>query len=87
MMKYLPEEEVLLEIPEEQRFCSKCGGKMKPIEKWDRQNINLYIISFTEIEGRSKREKRYAGLDSDLRFHGKRRKPAGVAPAVLAELY
>ena len=60
---------------------------VKHIEKWDRQNINLYIISFTEIEGRSKREKRYAGLDSDLLFHGKRRKPAEVAPAVLAELY
>lgn len=60
---------------------------VKRIEKWDRQNINLYIISFTEIEGRSKREKRYAGLDSDLLFHGKRRKPAEVAPAVLAELY
>ena len=63
------------------RFTVKC------IEKWDRQNINLYIISFTEIEGRSKREKRYAGLDSNLLFHGKRRKSAGVAPAVLAELY
>ena len=60
---------------------------VKRIEKWDRQNINLYIISFTEIEGRSKREKRYAGLDSNLLFHGKRRKSAGVAPAVLAELY
>lgn len=60
---------------------------VKHIEKWDRQNINLYIISFTEIEGRSKREKRYAGLDSNLLFHGKRRKSAGVAPAVLAELY
>ena len=60
---------------------------VKRIEKWDRQNINLYIISFTEIEGRSKREKRYAGLDSDLLFRGKRRKPAEVAPAVLAELY
>lgn len=33
MMKHLPEEEVLLEIPEEQRLCSKCGGKMKPIGK------------------------------------------------------
>lgn len=33
MLKHLPEEEVLLEIPEEQRLCSKCGGKMKPIGK------------------------------------------------------
>lgn len=33
MLNHLPEEEVLLEIPEEQRICSKCGGKMKPIGK------------------------------------------------------
>ena len=31
MLNHLPEEEVLLEIPEDQRICSKCGGKMKPI--------------------------------------------------------
>ena len=33
MLKHLPEEEVLLEIPEEQLICGKCGGKMKPIGK------------------------------------------------------
>ena len=33
MLNHLPEEEVLLEIPEEQRICSKCGGNMKPIDK------------------------------------------------------
>ena len=33
MLNNLPEEEVLLEIPEDQRLCSKCGGKMKPIGK------------------------------------------------------
>ena len=33
MLNHLPEEEVLLEVPEEQRVCSKCGGKMKPIGK------------------------------------------------------
>ena len=33
MLNNLPEEEVLLEIPEEQRVCSKCSGKMKPIGK------------------------------------------------------
>lgn len=33
MLNHLPEEEVLLEIPEDQRLCSKCGGKMKPIGK------------------------------------------------------
>ena len=33
MLNNLPEEEVLLEVPEEQRLCSKCGGKMKPIGK------------------------------------------------------
>ena len=27
MLNHLPEEEVLLEIPEEQRICGKCGGK------------------------------------------------------------
>ncbi len=33
MLNHLPEEEVLLEIPEEQLVCEKCGGKMKPIGK------------------------------------------------------
>ena len=33
MLNDLPEEEMLLEIPEEQRLCGKCGGKMKPIGK------------------------------------------------------
>lgn len=33
MLNNLPEEEVLLEIPEEQRICGKCGGIMKPIGK------------------------------------------------------
>ena len=33
MLKHLPEEEVLLEIPEDQLVCGKCGGKMKPIGK------------------------------------------------------
>ena len=33
MLNHLPEEEVLLEIPEEQLSCGKCGGKMKPIGK------------------------------------------------------
>lgn len=33
MLNNLPEEEVLLEIPEDQLVCSKCGGKMKPIGK------------------------------------------------------
>ena len=33
MMNNLPVEEVLLEIPEDQRVCDKCGGKMKPIGK------------------------------------------------------
>ena len=33
MMNHLPEEEVLLEVPEDQLVCSKCGGKMKPIGK------------------------------------------------------
>ena len=33
MLSHLPEEEVLLEIPEEQRVCGKCGGTMKPIGK------------------------------------------------------
>ena len=33
MLNHLPEEEVLLEVPEEQLVCSKCGGKMKPIGK------------------------------------------------------
>ena len=33
MLNHLPEEEVLLELPEEQLICSKCGGKMKPIGK------------------------------------------------------
>ena len=33
MLNHLPEEEVLLEIPEDERICGKCGGKMKPIGK------------------------------------------------------
>ena len=33
MLNHLPEEEVLLELPEEQLSCGKCGGKMKPIGK------------------------------------------------------
>ena len=33
MLNNLPEEEVLLEIPEDQLVCDKCGGKMKPIGK------------------------------------------------------
>lgn len=33
MLNNLPEEEVLLEIPEGQLVCGKCGGKMKPIGK------------------------------------------------------
>ena len=33
MLNHLPEEEVLLEVPEDQLVCSKCGGKMKPIGK------------------------------------------------------
>ena len=33
MLNQLPEEEVLLKIPEEQLVCGKCGGKMKPIGK------------------------------------------------------
>ena len=33
MLNHLPEEEVLLEVPEDQLVCSKCGGKMKPIVK------------------------------------------------------
>ena len=33
MLNDLPEEEVLLELPEERLVCSKCGGKMKPIGK------------------------------------------------------
>ena len=33
MLNHLPEEEVLLEIPDEQLVCGKCGGKMKPIGK------------------------------------------------------
>lgn len=33
MLNHLPEEEVLLEVPEDQLACSKCGGKMKPIGK------------------------------------------------------
>ena len=31
MLNGLPEEEVLLELPEDQLVCGKCGGKMKPI--------------------------------------------------------
>ena len=33
MLNNLPEEEVILEIPEGQLVCGKCGGKMKPIGK------------------------------------------------------
>lgn len=33
MLNHLPEEEVLLKLPEEQLVCGKCGGKMKPIGK------------------------------------------------------
>ena len=33
MLNHLPEEKVLLEVPEDQLVCSKCGGKMKPIGK------------------------------------------------------
>ena len=33
ILNHLPEEEVLLELPEEQLVCGKCGGKMKPIGK------------------------------------------------------
>ena len=33
ILNHLPEEEVLLEIPEDERICGKCGGKMKPIGK------------------------------------------------------
>ena len=33
MLNHLPEEEVLLELPEEQLVCGKCGGNMKPIGK------------------------------------------------------
>ena len=33
MLNHLPEEEVLLELPEDQLVCDKCGGKMKPIGK------------------------------------------------------
>jgi len=33
MLNGLPEEEVLLELPEDQLVCGKCGRKMKPIGK------------------------------------------------------
>ena len=33
MLNNLPEKEVLLELPEDQLICGKCGGKMKPIGK------------------------------------------------------
>mgnify|MGYP002763377634 FL=1 len=33
LLNGLPEEEVLLELPEDQLVCGKCGGKMKPIGK------------------------------------------------------
>ena len=33
MLNHLPEEEVLLELPEDQLICDKCGEKMKPIGK------------------------------------------------------
>ena len=33
MLNHLPEEEVLLELPENQLICDQCGGRMKPIGK------------------------------------------------------
>ena len=33
LLNNLPEEEVLLELPEAQRICSQCGGTLKPIGK------------------------------------------------------
>jgi len=33
MLNNLPEEEVLLELPEDQLICDKCSGRMKPIGK------------------------------------------------------
>ena len=33
MLNGLPEEEVLLELPEDQLVCGKCGRKMKPIAR------------------------------------------------------
>jgi len=33
MLNNLPEKEVLLELPEDQLICGKCGGVMKPIGK------------------------------------------------------
>lgn len=33
MLNHLPEEEVLLELPEDQLVCGKCGGRMVPIGK------------------------------------------------------
>lgn len=33
MTANLPEKEILLELPEDQRICGKCGGKFKPIGK------------------------------------------------------
>ena len=33
MTANLPEKEILLELPEDQRICSKCGGRFKPIGK------------------------------------------------------
>ena len=33
MTANLPEKEILLELPEDQRICGKCGGRFKPIGK------------------------------------------------------
>ena len=33
LTKNLPEDEILLELPEDQRICDKCGGNFKPIGK------------------------------------------------------
>ena len=33
MLNNLPEEEVLIELPDDQLVCDRCGGKMKPIGK------------------------------------------------------
>ena len=33
MTENLPEKEILLELPEDQRICGKCGGMFKPIGK------------------------------------------------------
>ena len=42
MLNGFPEEEVLLELPEDQLVCGKCGGKMKPIgEKFLRHEMMI----------------------------------------------